>query len=92
MILPNDIAGSYETLKFISELDNKINLSVMSQYYHIHKALSDDLLSRNIREREYEKVLDYLEELKLENGFLQEFESENYYRPDFKDREEPFKR
>ncbi|MDQ3019995.1 MAG: radical SAM protein [Bacteroidota bacterium] len=92
LILPNDIAGSYETLKFISELDNKINLSVMSQYYPVHKALSIDLLSRNIREHEYEKVLNYLDEFKLDNGFLQEFESESYYRPDFKDRVEPFKR
>ena len=92
LILPNDIAGSYETLKFISELDNNISLSVMSQYYPIHKALTSDLLSRNIRGSEYEKVLDYLDELKLENGFLQEFESESYYRPDFGDRVEPFKR
>lgn len=92
LILPNDIAGSYDTLKFISELDSNISLSVMSQYYPIHKALTTDLLSRNIRESEYEKVLDLLEELNLENGFLQEFESESYYRPDFKDRVEPFKR
>ena len=92
LILPNDIAGSFETLKFISELDSNISLSVMSQYYPIHKALSSDLLSRNIRGSEYEKVIDYLDKLNLENGFLQEFESENYYRPDFKDREEPFKR
>jgi len=92
LILPNDIAGSYDTLKFISELDNNISLSVMSQYYPTHKALTSDLLSRNIREREYIKVLDYLDEFRLENGFLQEFESENYYRPDFGDREEPFRR
>lgn len=92
LILPNDIAGSYETLKFISGLDSNISLSVMSQYFPVHKALSTDLLSRNIREREYMKVLDLLDELSLENGFLQEFESENYYRPDFKDRIEPFKR
>lgn len=92
LILPNDLAGSYETLKFISELDNKINLSVMSQYYPVHQALKIDLLSRNIREREYDTVLKYLDELKLENGFLQEFESESYYRPDFNNREEPFKR
>lgn len=92
LILPNDIAGSYDTLKFISELDNNISLSIMAQYYPIHKALDIDLLSRNIREREYEKVLGYLDELKLENGFLQEFESESYYRPDFADRTEPFKR
>ena len=92
LILPNDIAGSYDTLKFISELDNKISLSVMSQYYPTHKALTIDLLSRNIREREYEKVFEWMDELDLQNGFFQEFESENYYRPDFKDRAEPFKR
>lgn len=92
LILPNDIAGSYDTLKFISQLDCKINLSIMSQYYPVHKALTIDLLSRNIRGREYEKVIDWLDELNLENGFLQEFESESYYRPDFNDRVEPFKR
>ena len=92
LILPNEIAGSYDTLKFISELNTNISLSVMSQYYPIHKALSADLLSRNIRESEYMKVIDLLEVFKLENGFLQEFESESYYRPDFNDREEPFKR
>ena len=92
LILPNDIAGSYDTLRFISELDSNICLSVMSQYYPIHKALTTDLLSRNIRESEYVKVLDLLDVYNLENGFLQEFESESYYRPDFKDREEPFKR
>lgn len=92
LILPNDIAGSKETLNFISDLDNNINVSIMSQYYPTHKALSIDLLSRNIKENEYEKVIDLLDELDFENGFLQEFESENYYRPDFNDRTEPFKR
>ncbi|MDQ3193370.1 MAG: radical SAM protein [Bacteroidota bacterium] len=92
LILPNDIAGSHDTLKFISELDKEINISVMSQYYPVHKALTVDLLSRNIRESEYEKVMNWMEEFNLESGFLQEFESENYYRPDFKDRAEPFKR
>ena len=92
LILPNDIAGSYDTLKFISDLDSKISISLMSQYYPVHKALDSDLLSRNIREREYEKILEWMEELKLENGFLQEYSSENYYRPDFNNRTEPFKR
>ncbi|MBP9095819.1 MAG: radical SAM protein, partial [Ignavibacteria bacterium] len=92
LILPNDLAGSYDTLKFISELDNDIHLSIMSQYYPTHKALTIDLLSRNIREREYDKVLDWMDELNLQNGYLQEFESENYYRPNFADRIEPFKR
>jgi putative pyruvate formate lyase activating enzyme len=92
LILPNDLAGSYDTLKFIAELDNNIHLSIMAQYYPTHKALTIDLLSRNIREREYDKVLDWMDELNLQNGYLQEFESENYYRPNFADRIEPFKR
>ncbi|MBK7253772.1 MAG: radical SAM protein [Ignavibacteria bacterium] len=92
LILPNDIAGSYDTLKFISGLDKNISLSVMSQYYPVHKALTTDLLSRNIRQREYEKVIDWMDGFKLDNGYLQEFESENYYRPDFNDRAEPFKK
>ncbi|MBS1518256.1 MAG: radical SAM protein [Bacteroidetes bacterium] len=92
LILPNDLAGSADTLKFISELDSRICLSVMSQYYPVHKALTTDLLSRNIREREYEKVIELLGKYGLVNGFLQEFESESYYRPDFKDRAEPFRR
>ena len=64
----------------------------MSQFYPVHKALEIELLSRNIREREYEKVFELMEEFGLENGFMQEFESESYYRPDFNDRTEPFKR
>ncbi len=92
LILPNDIAGSSETLKFIAELDNEISISVMSQYYPIHKAKDILLLSRNISATEYAKVLEKMDVLNLENGFLQEFESESYYRPDFNDRAEPFKR
>ena len=64
----------------------------MSQYYPVHKALTTDLLSRNIRQREYEKVIDWMDGFNLDNGYLQEFESENYYRPDFNDRAEPFKK
>ncbi len=92
LILPNDLAGSRSTLEFIAGLDKNISLSVMSQYYPVHKALETGLLSRNIRESEYEKVLLLMDELGLENGFVQEFESEGYYRPDFSDRQEPFKR
>ncbi|MBX7044114.1 MAG: radical SAM protein [Ignavibacteria bacterium] len=92
LILPNDLAGSRDTLEFIAGLDKEISVSVMSQYYPVHKALETDLLSRNIHESEYEKVLILMDELGLENGFVQEFESEGYYRPDFSDRQEPFKR
>lgn len=92
LILPNDLAGSRNTLEFIASLDRNICISVMSQYYPVHKAVTEELLSRNIREIEYCRVLEMLDELGLENGFVQEFESESYYRPDFSNRAEPFRR
>jgi putative pyruvate formate lyase activating enzyme len=90
LILPNDLAGSYEILKFISELDKKINVSLMAQYYPAHKAENFPLLSRSITESEYYKVLDYMEKFGLETGYIQEFESNNYYQPDFENRIKPF--
>ncbi len=92
LVLPNDIATSEETLRWIAnELGNRVTLSVMSQYYPIHKALTTELLDRRIRESEYDKVLRLLDTLGFENGWAQEFESQDFYRPDFSDRLEPFK-
>lgn len=100
LVLPNDLAGSRETLSFIAEnLSNRVTLSVMSQYYPTNKVTFDNaekfeslqLLNRRIREREYDKVLDLLDEFGFEQGWAQEFESQDYYRPDFSDRATPFK-
>ncbi|HTX17719.1 MAG TPA: radical SAM protein [Bacteroidota bacterium] len=93
LVLPNGIASSDETLRWIaSDLDNRVTLSVMSQYYPTHKALTTELLDRRIRESEYEKVIGLLDKYGFENGWAQEFESQEYYKPDFTDRDEPFKR
>jgi len=100
LVLPNDMAGSEETLKAISALSPKLTLSVMSQYYPTNRVSDENaekserilLINRRIREREYEKVLDMLDEFGFENGWAQEFESQDYYRPDFSDRILPFKK
>ena len=92
LILPNNIAGSYEILKFISGLDKNISISLMSQYYPAYKAKNFDLISRNISESEYNRVLDWMDGLGLENGFVQDFDSKDYYIPDFENRNQPFKR
>jgi hypothetical protein len=49
------------------------------------------LLDRKVRESEYRKVLAILENLGFSNGWAQEFEASDYYRPEFEDRERPFK-
>jgi len=37
------------------------------------------------------RVLDLLERLGMEHGWAQEFEASDYYRPEFEDRDRPFK-
>jgi len=93
LVLPNDIAGSEESLKWISEeLGKDVCLSLMSQYYPTNKAESIILLNRNVRESEYERVVALLDKYGFENGWMQNFESQDYYKPDFNNRVEPFKR
>jgi len=96
LVLPNDLAGLRETLEWIrSELSARVTLSVMSQYYPAHKVneYSYPLLARRLRPREYERVLEYLQELGFENGWIQPFQEDapSYYRPDFRNPGMPFR-
>jgi putative pyruvate formate lyase activating enzyme len=95
LVLPNGRAGLRASLEWIrSQLSPSVTLSVMSQYYPAHKAAGDlyPLLSRKLRRREYEQVLEWIEELGFDNGWMQPFEEDaaDYYRPDFSDRSAPF--
>ena len=96
LVLPNDIAGLEENLRWIrDELGPKTAISLMAQYYATNKAATDDryiLLSRRISEGEWFDAVSLLEELGMEEGFMQEYESASYYyRPNFEDAEKPFK-
>ena len=92
LVLPNDLAETEEVFKFISrELDPKVHVSVMAQYYPTNRASRNILLNRKITQREYDRVLYLLERYGLENGWIQELESNDFYRPNFdEDREDPF--
>ncbi len=96
LVLPNDIANLESNLRWIrDELGPKTAISLMAQYYATNKAATDDryiLLSRRISEREWFEAVSLLDELGMEEGFMQEYESaSHYYRPDFTDKEHPFK-
>ena len=96
LVLPNDIAGVADSLRWIrDELGPKTAISLMAQYYATNKAATDDryiLLSRRISEGEWFDAVSLLEELGMEEGFMQEYESASYYyRPNFEDAEKPFK-
>ena len=96
LVLPNDMAGIEENLRWIrDQLSPKTAISLMAQYYATNKAATDPryiLLSRRISEREWFGAVSLLDEIGMEEGFMQEYEAaSHYYRPDFTDKEEPFK-
>ncbi len=96
LVLPNDIAGIRDSLEWIrDELSPRVAISLMAQYYPIHQASSNRryiLLSRRVSESEWLKALSLLDEMQMEEGWMQDFDgAAHYYRPDFNDRETPFK-
>jgi putative pyruvate formate lyase activating enzyme len=93
LILPNGLAESEKVFKFITEeLSPNVHISLMSQYYPSNKASQDILINRTLRESEYEKVIELMDKYGLHNGWIQETESSENYRPYFNEsRENPFK-
>ena len=96
LVLPNDIAGVRASLEWIrDELGSRVAVSLMAQYYATNRAATDEryvLLSRRINESEWLRAVSLLGELGMEEGWMQEFDgASHYYRPDFDDRETPFK-
>jgi putative pyruvate formate lyase activating enzyme len=91
LILPNGIAGSEESLTWLArEVSPAVTVSIMAQYYPSHKAQGIHLLSRTISEAEYEEVLRLLDEVGLENGWVQEIGAAENYLPDFDREGHPF--
>jgi putative pyruvate formate lyase activating enzyme len=96
LVLPNDIAGVRESLEWIrDELSPRVAVSLMAQYYATNKAATDEryvLLSRRITESEWLRAASLLDELGMREGWMQEYDgASHYYRPDFTDRDTPFK-
>jgi len=91
LILPNGLAGSEETLIWLAqELSPTVTVSIMSQYFPLHRAQRIPLLSRTISDTEYETVLQLLADAGMENGWIQEMGASEIYVPDFEREGHPF--
>ncbi len=91
LILPNRIAGSEESLPWLArEVSPTVTVSIMAQYYPSHEAQRQRLLSRTISQAEYDEVLKLLDEVGLENGWVQEMGAAENYLPDFEREGHPF--
>ena len=84
LILPNDLSETEMVFKFIAEeLSPNVHISLMSQYYPSNKSYKDILINRTIRNSEYERALRLLDKYGLKNGWTQEMESAENYKPYF---------
>jgi len=84
LVLPNHIKNSMKALDWLKEnLDGKVIVSLMAQYFPTAKAFNTDL-NRKLTLREYKKIEDYLYSLNFTNGYSQELgRHEEEYVPDF---------
>jgi len=90
LVIPGHMENSRKCLRFLADLSTDIHVSIMSQYSPQYKACNFPEINRPLTEEEYNEITDYALELGLENAFIQELKSRDYYLPDF-DREQPFK-
>ncbi|MGD0341438.1 MAG: radical SAM protein [Bacteroidales bacterium] len=90
LVLPEHADESKKVLQSIAdELSSGVHLSLMSQY-HPTPFVKDHLtLSRSLFREEYETVAAAMENLGFRNGWVQDMDSYQNYRPDFS-RENPF--
>jgi len=73
LILPNNISGTEEIMKFIAdELSKDIYISLMSQYFPCYKAAQFKEISRRITYQEYADAQQAMQRYGLNNGWIQE--------------------
>ncbi len=73
LILPGHTKDSIQVLEWIADhLPKWVYVSLMAQYVPMGNASAYPEINRRITKREYDKVLDKLFELGLENGYVQE--------------------
>lgn len=91
LVLPGYIENSKGVLWYIAEnLSPRVHISLMSQYYPMDSVVSHVNLNRFLRADEYNEIIHEMENLGMENGWVQELESSRLYLPDFR-LNQPFK-
>ena len=78
LVLPNNLDNSKKVLKWIKEnIDEKVYVSIMTQYFPTYKAQEYQEINRKINKEEYVEIENYIYDLGIENGYMQDFSKEN---------------
>jgi putative pyruvate formate lyase activating enzyme len=90
LVLPGHTDESIAVLKVIAgDLSPGVHISLMSQYHPAFKAVNHPDLNRPLNKKEYNAVVTAMQEMGFRNGWIQDMESFQTYRPDFK-KDHPF--
>lgn len=83
LVLPNNVENSKKVLKWIVDnLHKNTYVSVMAQYFPTYKAKETDDLNRKLTKEEWQEIEDYIDEIDIQNGYVQELgEHEEEYVP-----------
>jgi putative pyruvate formate lyase activating enzyme len=88
LVLPGHADDSKKILAWIhDDLGPRTHVSLMAQYYPVHRAAELPGMNRRLSVEEYEEVRHYFESLGFAEGFAQELDSaKREYTPDFNGR------
>jgi putative pyruvate formate lyase activating enzyme len=90
LVLPGHVEDSKSVLKSIAEeLSPGVHLSLMSQYHPTTQVINHPVLNRSLYKTEYEAVVEAMDEMGFRNGWIQDMDSFQNYRPDFS-KDNPF--
>jgi putative pyruvate formate lyase activating enzyme len=92
LVLPGHTDNSLKVINFIAdELSPKLHVSLMSQYYPTPEVRCHPTLKNTLTLAQYDLIVQEMDRLGIENGWIQELSSALGYRPDF-EKEHPFDR
>ena len=77
LVLPNHLQNTKQVLKWLkNNIDSKVYISVMAQYFPEYKAVEIADINRKLTEQEYEEIQSFLYKLNIKNGYMQELEDD----------------
>jgi len=90
LVLPGQLENTRQCLRFLAEeLSPAVHVSLMSQYTPTPAVSGHPDLGCTLRPEEYDSIVEEMDRLGMENGWIQELSSAHHYQPDF-NREHPF--
>ena len=90
LVLPGYVENSLNVLRYIAEeISTNVHISLMAQYYPTVRVKDHPQLGRTVQENEYNRVVEEMDRLGFQHGWIQEFDSNQFYKPNF-DNNVPF--